>query len=99
MPETRFFEFALDMLAVGGFDGTLRRVNPAWNQTLGWGDDELLGRPLADLFHPEDLEANVETIGRPATGSAAVSYETRLPARDGTYRWGFASVRSDATTG
>ena len=99
MPETRFFEFALDMFAVGALDGTLRRVNPAWTRILGWSDDELVGRGLSDLFHPDDLEANLDTIGKPATGTAAVSYETRLRARDGSYRWVLVSVRSDDATG
>jgi len=99
VPETRFFEFALDMLAVGGFDGTLRRVNPAWHRTLGWSDDELVGRTLTDLLHPDDLETIVETIATPSAGTAEVTYETRLRARDDTYRWVLASVRSDATTG
>ena len=53
MPETRLFDYALDMLAVGGFDGMLRRVNPAWSATLGWTDEELLARPYAELFHYE----------------------------------------------
>ena len=87
------------MFAVGGFDGTLRRVNPAWTQTLGWDEAELVSTPLANLFHPEDLDANLETIGKTATGDAAVSYETRLRTRDGGYRWVLASVRADRQAG
>lgn len=99
MPETRFFEFALDMFAVGGFDGTLRRVNPAWTRTLGWSNEQLVGRPLAELFHPDDREANLATLRPPEVGSAEESYETRLRAHDGTHRWVLVSVRSDAKTG
>ena len=53
VPEARFFLHALDLLAVGGFDGKLRRVNPAWTDALGWSEEELLARPFAELFHPE----------------------------------------------
>lgn len=83
------------MFAVGGSDGTLRRVNPAWTHTLGWTESELLSQPLAGLFHPDDLEANLATIGRTATGAEAASYETRLQCKDGSYRWVVASVRTD----
>src|SRR5204863_3852984 len=81
------------MFAVGELDGTLRRVNAAWQRSLGWSDDELVGRPFIDLIHPDD----VETV--PATGTAAVSYEIRLRARDGSHRWVLVSARSDETTG
>ena len=60
VPETRFFDYALDLLAVGGFDGRLRRVNPAWTDTLGWSLEELLASPYANLFHPDDLANNLD---------------------------------------
>ncbi|MEA2885341.1 MAG: two-component system, NtrC family, sensor kinase, partial [Bradyrhizobium sp.] len=99
MPETRFFDFALDLLAVGGFDGKLRRVNPAWTTALGWTPEELLASPYANLFHPDDLDANLDKIGQTATGSETVTYETRLRCKGGSYRWVLASVRSDRDIG
>src|SRR5206468_1949411 len=96
---TRFFALALDLLAVGGFDGTLQRVNPAWTHTLGWTPDELVSLPLANLFHPEDLDTNLAEIGKTATGTDVVSYETRLRAADGSYKWVLVSVRSDRDLG
>jgi PAS domain S-box-containing protein len=99
VPETRFFDLALDLLAVGGFDGKLRRVNPAWTATLGWTEEELLATPYANLFHPDDLDHNLNTISQTATGVETVSYETRLRGKDGSFRWVLASVRSDRDTG
>ena len=99
MPETRFFDLALDLLAVGGFDGKLRRVNPAWTATLGWTEEEVLASPYANLFHPDDLDRNLNKISQTATGAETVTYETRLRCRDGSYRWVLASVRSDRNAG
>jgi PAS domain S-box-containing protein len=99
VPETRFFDYALDLLAVGGFDGKLRRVNPAWTATLGWSEDELLASPYANLFHPDDLDHSLDRISKTATGVETVSYETRLRCKDGSYRWVLASVRSDRGAG
>src|SRR3954454_1746655 len=78
VPQARFFDLALDLLAVGGFDGKLRRVNPAWSQTLGWSEDELLATPFANLFHPDDLEHNLDQITQMVTGAETVWFETRL---------------------
>jgi PAS domain S-box-containing protein len=99
VPETRFFDLALDLFAVGGFDGKLRRVNPAWTATLGWTEEELLATPYANLFHPDDLDHNLDKISQTATGVETVSYETRLRCKDGSFRWVLASVRSDRDTG
>ena len=31
----RFFELAVDLLCIASFDGTIQRINPAWERTLG----------------------------------------------------------------
>jgi len=99
VPDQRFFDYALDLLAVGGFDGTLRRVNRAWTDTLGWTEAELLTTPYASLFHPDDLDTNLDKISQTATGAETVIYETRLRCRDGSYRWVLTSVRSNQDAG
>jgi PAS domain S-box-containing protein len=98
VPETRFFDYALDLFAVGGHDGTLRRVNRAWTQTLGWMPDELVTTPVAALFHPDEVDAGMERIATTAMRAEAVSCEMRLRCKDGTYRWVVMSIRADPET-
>ncbi|MEJ2652842.1 MAG: PAS domain-containing protein, partial [Gammaproteobacteria bacterium] len=43
-----------DALVVSGKDGTVRTVNPALRQLLGYRPDQLLRRPVEDLF-PEGV--------------------------------------------
>jgi PAS domain S-box-containing protein len=81
------FETSRDMLCIAGLDGRLRRVNPAWEKTLGWSVSALLGRPYLDFVHPEDREATVAEAKKLAAGASTVFFENRYRCRDGSYKW------------
>jgi PAS domain S-box-containing protein len=49
----RFFELSSELLGFGS-GGYLRRVNPAFEATLGYSRQELLSRPFLDFVHPDD---------------------------------------------
>ncbi|WP_257454384.1 hybrid sensor histidine kinase/response regulator [Archangium lipolyticum] len=82
-----FFRLSHDLLAVAGTDGFFKRVNPAFSQTLGWSEEELLSRPFASLLHPEDLSATRSEVENLARGGHTLHFENRYRCRDGSYRW------------
>ncbi len=81
------FEQSPDLLCIAGTDGYFRRVNPAWQRTLGYTPAELLGRPYVEFVHPDDRERTGSEAGRIATGSGAEQFENRYRCKDGSYRW------------
>jgi len=83
----RLFNLSIDMLAVGGFDGFLEQINPAWVRVLGWSRDDLMGRPIVDFVHPEDRAAAAEAFRRLADGEPVDGLECRFECRDGSHRW------------
>jgi len=53
-----------DLVAVVDEQGVLRFHSPSAEHLLGWRADQLTGRPLADLVHPEDLSAVMADLHR-----------------------------------
>jgi two-component system sensor histidine kinase/response regulator len=91
----RFFTMSLDMLCIAGTDGYFKRVNPAWETTLGFTRAELLARPYVDFIHPDDREETSARAGGLAKGENIVSFENRYACKDGTYRWLFWKATFD----
>jgi PAS domain S-box-containing protein len=91
----RFFTMSLDMLCIAGTDGYFKRVNPAWEKTLGFTREELLARPYVDFIHPDDREGTAARAGGLAKGEEVVSFENRYACKDGTYRWLFWKAAAD----
>jgi len=81
-----FFDNALDMLCIAGFDGRFRRLNPTWSEVLGWSTEELTGRAYLELVHPDDRERTIAETARLADGQNTFAFENRYLAIDGSYR-------------
>jgi PAS domain S-box-containing protein len=83
----RFFTLALDMLGIGDFDGHLLQVNAAWENVLGYTEDELRGALPAKLVHPQDLPMIYERVQLLKQGLPVEYFELRCLHKDGSYRW------------
>jgi diguanylate cyclase (GGDEF)-like protein/PAS domain S-box-containing protein len=87
-PVQRLFDLSVDMLGTATLDGYFTRLNPAWEQTLGWTNEELMARPFVSFVHPDDVEATrarAAMLAEPGTPTVA-AFENRYRTRDGAYR-------------
>jgi PAS domain S-box-containing protein len=90
-----FWELSLDLLAIFSADGRFLKVSGAWEQTLGWTPQELIGRPALELIVPEDRLATVSNAAIAAVpGESIPEVVNRFRARDGSSRWLLWSVRT-----
>jgi PAS domain S-box-containing protein len=87
------FEGAGVGIAVVGADGELLRVNPALNQMLGYSGDELVGRTVPEITHPDDLFTDAELIAELRDGMRdRYQVEKRYLHRSGATVWGRLTV-------
>jgi PAS domain S-box-containing protein len=81
------FDLSPDLLCVTGFDGYFKRVNPAFEHTLGYDAVELLSRPVLDFVHPDDRKRTAEMVGALSEGQHSSDFENRFVRADGALRW------------
>ncbi|MCE7949066.1 MAG: GAF domain-containing protein [Chloroflexi bacterium CFX4] len=84
----RIYENSTDLIGVSGLtDVTFKRLNPAWERTLGWTLEELMSRPYIEFVHPDDVEpTNQEAARQIAEGRTSLSFVNRYRTKDGNYR-------------
>ena len=84
---TDLFAVSLDMMCISGMDGHFKRVNPAFEKSLGYHNDELLARPMIEFVHPDDRTATRESMQQLRQGVDSGGLRKPLPLQRWTYRW------------
>ena len=83
----RFFPLSIDLLCIAGFDGYFKHLNPVWQQTIGYTNEELLSQPYMAFVHPDDHESTIAEAQKLSVGDATRAFENRYRCKDGSYKW------------
>ncbi|WP_240095965.1 sensor domain-containing diguanylate cyclase [Thermomonas flagellata] len=79
-------DYSHDLIVRMRPDGTRVYVSPAARDVLGWEPEQMLG-PCQDQLHPDDREAQLQTLERALASGQAQIGRYRLRHRNGQYVW------------
>jgi PAS domain S-box-containing protein len=79
----RIFETSLDLILVVDRRGTLMRVSPSSQATLGYHPDEMVGHSATDFLYPEDLESTRNEMRQARRGRLTRNFDCRYVHKHG----------------
>ncbi|MCW5631337.1 MAG: PAS domain-containing protein [Burkholderiaceae bacterium] len=74
-----------DLMAMIDEHGSFVDVNPAWKCALGWDREQVVGRRIDALIHPQDHARTEDALAR-ATVGVLPTFECRVLHADGSHR-------------
>lgn len=83
----QFFSTVLDLLCIANTDGYFLRLNPAWQEILGYSLADLQNEPFLAFVHPDDRECTLNAMAKLADQHTILNFVNRYRHCDGSYRW------------
>lgn len=82
-----FFALPLNLLWISDLENYIHRLNPAWEQLLGFSGRELCGKPWVELVHPEDRPRALAAAAGFGLGKPVHRLALRFLTSLGNCRW------------
>jgi PAS domain S-box-containing protein len=86
---SQIFTMSLDMICIADINtSTFLKVNPAFKETLGFSEVELLEKTFLEFIHPDDVESTISIVENELqSGKKVINFENRYRCKDGSYKW------------
>lgn len=95
----KFFDLSMEIFCVTGTDGFIKRINPAFQQALGWTSAELMNQLFMEFVHPEEVEATQKELQKLLASSPSKTFQNRFRCSDGSYKHLLWNASLDIETG
>lgn len=80
---TRYIDMLLDAICVVDEQGHFLYVSAGGERIFGYKPEEMIGRQMLDMVHPEDRERTLQTVAEIMAGVAKIDFENRYIRKDG----------------
>lgn len=81
------FKTAPDIIAIVGFDGYFKKINPIALTLLGYNNEEILEKPFVEFIHPDDRKRIQKEIKQAAENNSTHYIENRFVTKKGESVW------------
>ncbi len=84
-----FFDVSLDLLIIRDINGRVLKASRSWEAQLGHRPEDMEGRPLLRLVHPEDMPgtlSSVKEVENRRDSDTVLGFTNRYRHKDGHYR-------------
>jgi len=83
----QIFDFTPDLICMAGFDGYIKRINPAGLAILGYSLEEIRSRPINSFIHEDDRFLTRDNQMKLYSGENLQSFENRYITKEGNVVW------------
>jgi PAS domain S-box-containing protein len=83
----RIFNLSAYMVCIATPEGIFQKVSPAFIDTLGFSEEELLAKPFDEFVHPDDKKATTDKLEHMGRGIPTIRFQNRYICKDGSYKW------------
>ncbi|WP_020677167.1 PocR ligand-binding domain-containing protein [Geopsychrobacter electrodiphilus] len=83
----KFFQTSADLMCIANPHGRFIKTNPAFTETLGYTESELISNEIIDFVHPDDKQATLDEIEKQQLRGCTTNFENRYICKDGHVKW------------
>jgi len=80
---SRYIDMLLDAICVVDKDGHFLYVSAGGERIFGYKAEEMIGRQMLEMVHPDDRERTLQTVAEIMSGVAKIDFENRYIRKDG----------------
>lgn len=83
----KFFQTSADLMCLADPHGCFLKTNPAFSETLGYSETELIAKPIVAFIHPDDKQTTLDEIARQQQTGFTLDFRNRYICKDGSTKW------------
>lgn len=82
-----FFNETTDLICIANLDGYFLKINPAFTNTLGYTESELITKKFINYVYSDDIEKTLNEINNLSEGINTINFSNRYLRKDGSKIW------------
>ncbi|RTL12738.1 MAG: response regulator [Flavobacteriaceae bacterium] len=82
-----FFNETTDLICIANLDGYFLKINPAFTNTLGYTESELISKKFINYVYSDDVEKTLNEINNLSEGINSINFSNRYLRKDGSKIW------------